>query len=121
MKAILEFKDEQKDSTFYKYNIDGTLVWFDQHADSGHIFTVLVASSAKLADMFKFYVKDGSRSKYYYPICVEIIANSEALTIDQVDWYVSKLVYAKMVAEAIMEIFESDEHIKLYKLHHTEM
>lgn len=121
MKAILEFKDEQKDSTFYRYNIDGTLVWFDQHADSGHIFTVSVKPGDKLANRFNFYVKDGSRSRYYYPICVEIITNSEGLTIDLVDGYVSCIVYAKMVAEAIMEIFESGEHIELYKLHHKEM
>ena len=119
MKAILELKKEREDSIFYKYNIYGTLVWFEQHKENGHIYTVSVASGDTIKEECAFYVQDGSRTDYYYPVFVEINTHHKELTVDQVDGYVSALVYAKMVAKAIMEIFESGEHKELYdKFHH---
>ena len=43
MKAVLELKKEKTDGyVFYRYNIEGTLVWFEQHMENGHIYTVAV-------------------------------------------------------------------------------
>lgn len=121
MKAVLELKKENEDNIFYRYNIDGTLVWFDQYCNSGHIYTVYVRPGDEITEEFEFYVQGSSRVAYDYPEFIEINTNHERLTVDQVDGYVSGLMYAKKIAEAIMDIFKSGEHIELYKMHHTEM
>lgn len=118
MKAILEFKKEHDDCIFYRYNIDGTLVWFEQYKNSGHIYTVSVRPGDEINDDFRFYVQDGSRYDYYYPEFVEIHTNHERLNVDQVDDYVNGILYAKEVAKVIMEIFDNGMHKELYvKLH----
>ena len=122
MKAVLELKKEiVGERVFYRYNIEGTLVWFDQYVEDGHIYTVAVRTLDWIKENFQFYVQDGSQHDYYYPEFVEINTCHERLAVDQVERYVSGLMYAKQVAEAIMDIFNSDEHMGLYKAHHTEM
>lgn len=120
MKTVLELKKEQNEGIFYRYNIDGTLVWFEQYKDNGNIYTVSVRTTDEIKEDFNFYVEDDSPHSYY-PKFVEIQTHHERLTVGQVDEYVSGILYAKRVAEAIMSIFESEEHIGLYKLHHNEM
>ena len=121
MKVILELKKERDDSIFYRYDICGTRVWFEQYRDSGHIYTASVDADNETDKYVRFYVQDGSRNDYYYPTHVEIDTRSKTLTVDQVDEYASKLVYAKMVAKAIMSIFENGEHKECYNSHHKEM
>ena len=121
MKAVLELKKEREESIFYKYNVYGTLVWFEQYKDSGNIYTVFVSLADEIKEEFRFYVQDGSQRDYYYPEFVEININHERLTVDQVDGYINGLVYAKRIAKAVMDIFENGEHMELYKLHHNEM
>ena len=122
MKATLELtKERAGESVFYRYNIEGNLVWFEQYIDSGHIYSVTVRALDWIAENFRFYVQDGSRHDYYYPEFVEINTRQEWLTADQVEGYVNGLMYAKEIAEAIMDIFKRGEHMELYKLHHQEM
>lgn len=121
MKAVLELKKERDDSIFYRYNIDGTQVWFEQYQSNGHIYTVTVRPGDEIKGDFSFYAQDGSRTEHYYPEFVEINTNHETLTVDQVDEYISKLSYAKKIAEAIMDIFDYGEHIELYNRLHKEM
>lgn len=122
MKAVLELKKERVgESVFYRYNVEGNLVWFDQYIDSGNIYTVAVRTLDWIRENFQFYVQDGSQRDYYYPEFVEINTNHERLTVDQVEGYINGLLYAKQIAEAIMGIFKSGEHMELYKLHHPEM
>ena len=104
MKAVLELKKERTDeSVFYRYNIEGNLVWFEQYMDSGNIYTVAVRTLDWIDEHFQFYVQDGSQHDYYYPEFVEINLKHKSLTVDQVDGYVNCLVYAKRIAEAIMK------------------
>lgn len=122
MKAVLELKKERTDgSVFYRYNIEGTLVWFEQYMENGHIYTVTVRTLDWIKENFRFYVQDGSMHDHYYPEFVEINISNKELTVGQVDGYVNGLMYVKKVAEAIMDIFNSGEHMELYKSHHTEM
>ena len=122
MKAVLELRKERvNESVFYRYNIDGTLVWFEQYIDSGHIYAVTVRTLDWIKENFQFSVQDGSQHDYYYPEFVEINTNHERLTTDQVEGYVNGLMYAKRIAEAIMDIFNSGEHMELYKMYHKEM
>ncbi len=120
MKAVLELKKERgKDSIFYRYNIDGTLVWFEQYYN-GHIYFVSVRPSDEIEDV-EFYVNDGSSHDIYYPEWVEINIHHERLTVDQIDGYIIGLQYAKRVAEAIMNIFDNGEHMELYESCHKKM
>ena len=122
MKAVLELKKERVgENVFCRYNIEGTLVWFEQYLENGHIYSVTVRTPDWIRENFQFYVQDGSQHDYYYPEFVEISTNNKSLTVDQVERYVNGLLYAKRIAEAIMNIFNSGEHIELYKMHHTEM
>ena len=122
MKAVLELKKERVgESIFYRYKIEGNLVWFEQRIDSGHIYGVTVRTLDWIRENFQFYVQDGSQHDHYYPESVEINTNHERLTVDQVERYINGLLYAQKIARAIMDIFESSEHMGLYKLHHPEM
>ena len=129
MNVELEMKDFVKDfngqsnknEIFYRYNIDGVLVWFDQYIDSGHIYAVTVRTPDWIRENFQFYVYDGSQHDYYYPEFVEINTKHERLSVDQVDGYMNGLAYAQKLAQAIMEIFDTGKHMELYKLHHAEM
>lgn len=121
MKAILELKKERDEgSIFYRYNIDGTLVWFEQYQDSGHIYMVTIGLGDEVEEDFGFYVCDGSQNDHYYPEYIEICTIHKRLTVDQVDEYVNELLYIQKIAKAIMEIFELDEHKKLYEHFHKE-
>ena len=122
MKAVLELKKERVgESVFYRYNIEGNSVWFEQYIDNGHIYSVTVRTLDWIRENFQFYVHDGSQHDYYYPELVEINIKNESLGVNQVDGYVNGLLYAKQIAGAIMDIFKSGEHMELYKLHHTDM
>lgn len=120
-KAVLEVKKERNDgSIFYRYNIDGTKVWFDQYQDSGNIYAVYVRAGDEIQDDFKFCVQDGSQFDHYYPKYIEINTNHERLTVNQVCDYVNGLLYAKRIASAIMKIFENGKHKNLYEQFHKE-
>jgi hypothetical protein len=122
MKAVLELKQERVgESVFYRYNIEGTLVWFEQYIENGHIYAAYVCTPDWIEEDFHFYVQGGSRHDYYYPELVEINTKNKSLMVDQVERYVNGLMYAKKIAEAIMDIFDSGEHMELYKLHHPGM
>jgi hypothetical protein len=121
MKAVLELKKERTDSIFYRYNIDGTLVWFEQYKENGHIYIVWVQTCADLKDDFDFYLQDGSWDENCYPSHVEVNIHHRKLTVEQIDEYISGLLCAKRVAGAIMEIFERSEHKELYESFHAKM
>ena len=119
MKAILELKKERDEgSIFYRYNISGTQVWFEQYQDSGNIYMTHVRLNDELAEDFKFYVQDHSYNEEYYPESIEINTNHERMTVDHVEGYIDRLRAAKEAAIAIMEIFESGIHKELYEHYH---
>ena len=118
IKVVLELKKTRDEGDiFYRYNVNGTLVWFSQYQDSGHIYSVIVRPSVELEGI-KFYVQDGSMHDVFYPEWVEISVEHARLNVDQVDEHISKLKFAKEVAEVIENIFNCPEHIDLYKEFH---
>ena len=118
VRVVLELKKaSDRNDIFYRYNVSGTLVWFSQNQQNGCIYSVCVRPSREL-DCMAFYVQDGSRHNVYYPEWVEISVDHTRLNADQVDEYISKLKFAKEVAKAIEDIFNSPEHIDLYKEFH---
>ena len=119
MKAILELRRVRDEGDiFYRYNIDGTLVWFSQHQSNGHIYTVTVRPNEELENI-EFYVQDDSYCDVYYPKWVEISTHHETLNVDSVDDYINELRYAKETAQAIMDIFESGVHKEHYDKFHN--
>ena len=122
MKATLELAKEQKQNCiFYRYNIDDTLVWFEQYQNSGNIYMVYVRPGGDIETDFQFNVKGCSEDDYYYPKFVEIHTYHEILNVDQTDEYINKLKHAKSVVEAIMQIFENGVHKELYESLHNKM
>ena len=120
VRVVLELKKTNNEGgIFYRYNISGTLLWFEQYQNSGHIYTVAARPSVELEGI-KFYVQDGSKHEVYYPEWVEIDVEHTELNVDQVDEYISKLKFAKEVANVIEDIFNSPEHIDLYKEFHKQ-
>lgn len=114
MRTVLELtKTRDEGDIFYRYNIDGTLVWFSQYQSNGHIYIVAVRPNDELEGI-KFYVQDGSSYEVYYPQYVKIDVSHEEFNVDSIDDYIEKLKYAKEVAKAIEDIFNSGVHKECY-------
>lgn len=111
LNIVCELKKEfDNNEMFYRYDIDGTCIWFAQYTDSGNIYSVGIRTNDRLSDI-EFYIEDGSRHDNYYPENVYIRVH-ECLFIEQMDNYIELLKYAKEMSESIMSIFSLEEHIK---------
>jgi hypothetical protein len=120
MKAILELtKTNDEGEIFYRYSVDGTLVWFTQHQESGNIYSVIVRVNEELHDTVSFYIQDGDYKDIYYPIGIDICTRGR-FNIDKMDEYISLMQYTKNVATAIMDIFNDGIHKECYNKFHTE-
>lgn len=120
MKAVLELTKPLEEATiFYRYNVDGVLVWFAQYSD-GDIYSVSIRPNEELQSI-DFYIHDGSAREVYYPEWVEISTCHEKLNVDSVDDYVEKLKYAKKVAMVIEDIFNRGVHKECYEEFHKEV
>lgn len=108
---------EKDDSIFYRYEIDGTIIWFSQYKDTGCIYTVSVALSEKFND-FEIYVQDDSPNDIYYPQHLTVRTH-KTLTMEAMNEYIQNLEYIKDLCEAIMNIFALDKHKKLYDAHNV--
>lgn len=106
---------EKDDYIFYRYEIDGTVIWFSQYKDYGCIYTVSVALPEKFND-FEIYVQDDSRNDIYYPQNLTVRTH-KTLTIETMDEYIKNLEYIKELCEAIMSIFALEKHKDLYEAH----
>jgi protein associated with RNAse G/E len=96
------------DGTFYRYSMDDNKVWFTQ-SQKGNIYTVHVSPDKKLKGI-DIYVHIRESEEYnYYPDYSYIYTSSERL-YDNIDEYIEKLEYAKLVQEEVMKIFELPEH-----------
>lgn len=121
LKAILELtKENEGDDIFYRYNIDGTKVWFMQQQDNGNIYTVSIRPGDEFDDIVEFYMQDDYHSDVYYPLGIEICTR-QRLTLKQMDEYIDLMQHTKEVATAIMNIFESGIHKECYDKFHKEM
>jgi hypothetical protein len=108
---------EKDDYMFYRYEIDGTVIWFSQYKDNGCIYTVSVALPKELDD-FEIYVHDDSRNNIYYPQSF-YVRTHKTLTAENMDKYIQNLEYIKGLCEAIMSIFTLGKHKELYDAHNS--
>lgn len=104
---------EKDNEIFYRYEIDGAIIWFGQCKKTGNIYTVGVTLPEKIKNFFEVYIRDDSCSDIYYPLYAEIRVH-ETLAMDDVDAYIKNLEYVKDLCEAIMSIFSMEKHKSLY-------
>lgn len=119
MKTILELtKTRDEGDIFYRYDIDGTKVWFSQYPSNGKIYTVAIRPNEELHGEVEFYLEEDFNGDKCYPTGIYISAGHKRLTPEQVDEHVELIKYAKNVAVAIMDIFNSGIHKECYDKFH---
>lgn len=115
MKAILDFEkfNVEDNTTFYRYNIDGNFVWFNQHHD-GEIYYAYVKLKSPYCDYADMYI---DTEEYFYPVRARISIKNRMLEhLEDVDVYIEVLEYLKELYDAVLEIFDTEGiHYKLHK------
>lgn len=120
MKTILELTKTREDGDiFYRYDIDGTKVWFSQYPQNGNIYSVVIRTNEKLDRKIEFYLEDDCHRNKCYPVGVDISIGHRRLSPAQVEEHVELMQYAKEVAEAIMNIFNDGIHKECYDKFHV--
>lgn len=106
-----DIKREHDHETFYRYCLDDNKVWFTQSV-SGNIYNVYVSLNKQLEEMLELYVHIRETEEYtYYPDYNYIQLKTNRLYMEHnIDEYIEKLQYAKLIKEEIMKIFELEEH-----------
>lgn len=105
-----ELERKNPGETFYRYEMDGNMVWFSQD-DNGSIYSVYVSGNEKLKGI-EIHVNIEC-DPYCYPKNVYMITDGNRFYgPDEVDKYIEKLQYAKELCNKIAEIFNSEVHRK---------
>ena len=112
----LDGKPDEND-VFYRYNIDGNLVWFSQVQDIGNIYSVSVGLTDNLYKYYDVWVKCDS-DRLFYPNDITIEIKREKIKTEDIDRVVSNLHYVDKLCDAIMSIFKTKEHYDLWYEHH---
>lgn len=120
MQTILELtKEREEGDIFYRYDIDGTKVWFSQYPSNGNIYTVTIRPNEKLHGNIEFYLEEDYHGDKCYPVGIYISSGHGRLTPEQVDEHVALMQYAKNVATAIIDIFNNGIHKECYDKFHV--
>ena len=113
---VCEVKNQRisnSNETFYRYNVDGTCVWFIQNMVNGNILAADVEAYEKLPD-FTFSVIYTKTLYGYYPEDIHVTVN-KAVSIKDIDCQIQNLMYARDLANAILSIFSLPEHLNICK------
>ena len=104
---------------FYRYNIDGNLVWFDQHQDNGNIYSVNVRLNENLNKNYDvwIYCED---DKLFYPNDITIEVKYCNIKQEDVNGVVADINYINRLCDMIMSIFKTKEHYVLWYNHHKD-
>ena len=107
-----ELRKENEDGMFYRYSMDDIKVWFTQ-TKQGNIFGVNISTNKALSG-FDFYVH--IREDEWYPNYVYFRTYDNRFYDNcDIDRFIDRLTYAKIVQNSIMDIFNLDEHKKQLK------
>ena len=129
MSKTMEIKLETKQPTedwrggidendvFYRYNIDGNLIWFSQKQDNGNIYSVSVALKNISNKYFDVWVKCDD-NKIFYPNNIEIEMKHSHFETEDVSRIVADIHYVDKLCNMIMSIFKTEEHYDLWYEHH---
>lgn len=131
MQAVLDFKDfcrkaphsDERDynEQFYRYNImnEGqvvAVVWFAQMVDSGNIYSVSVAIKDEVVrEICEIFVQCDLPKDVYYPSNYQLSLWSKRLNTENFDDFKMALDAGYEIANTVMTIFSSPEHLNPYK------
>ena len=118
---ILELRQSEHDKPveFYRYDIDGTKVWFDQHLDTGHIYAVYVSLNPKYFSGYNIYVECDD-DKYFYPVDVKISMDGRDFYANSISGITAQLNMLANIVDTIDALFENSEHHELWVTKHTD-
>lgn len=94
---------------FYRYNIDGNLVWFSQMQDSGNIYAVYVRLKECFNECFDVWIHCN-----FYPDDIDIEVKNSHIKQAEVERVISDINYINNLCDVIMSIFKSEEHYGLW-------
>ena len=131
MKYVLDMKDfcqkaphsdeKNYNELFYRYNIMDmeqvvAVVWFAQMVDSGNIYTVSVAIKDEVVSkVCQIFVDCDKPRDTYYPGDFEMLLWSNRLNTQNFDDFKMALDAGYEIANTVMTIFSSPEHLNPYK------
>lgn len=109
-------------STFYRYNINGNLVWFDQDQREGNIYAVYIRLNEdfginKYFDVW-IHCED---NRLFYPDDITIEIKSSRIKQEDVGRIVSDINYISRLCDKVMSIFRMEEHYDLWYKHHKDI
>lgn len=115
---VLELRKTEYDKPmeFYRYDIDGTKVWFDQYIDTGHIYAVYVKLNPKYFSGYSIYVECTDEC---FPIDIRISMDHQDFHIDNVKDIIAQLSMLTNIAETIDALFKDSEHHDLWVAKHA--
>ena len=128
MEIILETKQfildldgkPDENELFYRYNIDGNLVWFSQEQRSGNIYSVSVRLTEDLEECFDVWVHHDNDWLSFYPNDITIVIKRAKIKIEDIDKVVANMHYINKLCDVIMSIFKTKEHYALWYKHHKD-
>lgn len=106
-----------KNDVFYRYNIDGNLVWFSQKQNSGNIYSVSVGLNENLNKLYDVWVYC-ENNKLFYPNNIEIEVKYCNIKQGDIGRIVTDMHYINRLCDMIMSIFKTKEHYALWYNHH---
>ena len=113
-----DLENKERPVEFYRYDIDGTKVWFEQHLDTGHIYAVYVSLNSTYFSGYDIYVECDA-NELFYPIDIKISMNHREFHIDNVKRIISQLSMLANIVETIDALFKDSEHHDLWVAKHT--
>lgn len=117
-------KEYLKDKTiFYRYEIDGYQVWFEQHQDNGKdnrrqncvgcIFQISIAPLKDEGLKLNIYERVGSNKGW--PNYYEYEQNHWRLKLEDMDVHIKSVKRAKLVLASIKHYLENSFHYELFQ------
>lgn len=113
-----DLENKERPVEFYRYDIDGTKVWFEQHLDTGHIYAVYVSLNPTYFSGYDIYVECDA-NELFYPVDIKISMNHREFHIDNVKRIISQLSMLANIVETIDALFKDSEHHDLWVAKHT--
>lgn len=110
---------EPNESTFYRYNIDGNLVWFSQGYE-GNIYVVYIRLNENITKYFDVWVHCED-NRLFYPDDITIEIRHSRINQNEVSRVVSDINYINRLCDKVMSIFRMEEHYDLWYKHHKDI
>ena len=118
-------KQTEHDAIFYRYEIGGYQVWFEQYQDNGKdsrhqncvgcIFQVSIAPLNRDNDLPKLNIYESIGNNNGWPNMYEYEHKDHRLQLEDMDDYIKRIKRAKLVLASIKHYLENSFHGELFK------